>query len=265
MSKLDKKTYQEVFDLLVKKIKSYNPDADIDMVYKAYKLGVKAHGNQIRKSGEPYMIHPVSVAYILAEFKLDTQTIVAGLLHDVLEDTTYKKTHLEKMFSKEIAYIVDGVTKVQSNKNRSKAILNDMTYKKMYIATSKDSRVILLKLADRLHNMRTLEYMPTEKQVEKAIETLDIYVPILNKLGIDTVKSEIEKLCFDRINPSEYERLMKNINIEKYITPNYVKRVKKDIKNSFNKKSKKYSFFYKQYKKINNHKIFKRKKIIINH
>ncbi len=207
-------TYEQIFENLIDKIKSYHPSPNLEMVHKAYELAVDAHGEQKRKSGEPYMVHPVSVAYILAELELDIESIVAGILHDVIEDTEYTKEDIVVNFSQDVAEIVSGVTKLEGIDYKSKEDAQAENYRKMFLAMSKDIRVIIVKIADRLHNMRTLKYMPREKQIRIAQETIDIYAPIAHKLGISTIRYDLEDLCFRYLHPEEYYRLASDINLK---------------------------------------------------
>lgn len=196
---------------LIEKIKGYAPNADIDLVKKAYYLGKKAHEGQFRKSGEPYFIHPLAVANILADMELDIETIAAGILHDVVEDTDYTYEDIEKEFSQEIANLVDGVTKLGQIKYQSKEETQAENLRKMFMAMAKDIRVILIKLADRLHNMRTLKFMPPEKAKSKAKETLEIYGGIANRLGISKIKWELEDLALRYIDPDGYYELVEKV------------------------------------------------------
>ncbi len=196
---------------LIEKIKKYANDADVSLVEKAYYFAKKAHDGQFRKSGEPYFIHPVAVANILCDMELDIETIIAGLLHDVVEDTEYTYEDIEREFSKEIADLVDGVTKLGKIKYQSKEETQAENLRKMFLAMAKDIRVILIKLADRLHNMRTLKYMPPEKAKSKAIETLEIYGGIANRLGISMIKWELEDLALRYIDPEGYYDLVDRV------------------------------------------------------
>ena len=211
MAEIDEQLYKELID----KIKTYHPSDDFSMVEKAYKLAVDAHKEQKRKSGEPYIIHPLKVAYILAELELDMETITAGILHDIIEDTPYTYEDITRLFSEEIAALVDGVTKLGKLSYTTKEEAQAENYRKMFLAMAKDIRVILIKLADRLHNMRTLNYMTPEKQREKAQETLDIYAPLAHRLGISKIRSEMEDLCFKYLNPDAYFDLAAKIQKKK--------------------------------------------------
>ena len=169
---------EDLYQELISSVRKYHPSADISMIQKAYEVAREAHKDQKRKSGEPYIIHPLCVAIILADLELDKETIVAGLLHDAVEDTWMTYEEVEKEFGSEVALLVDGVTKLgQLNYSKDKVELQAENLRKMFLAMAKDIRVILIKLADRLHNMRTLQYMKPEKQLEKARETMDIYAP----------------------------------------------------------------------------------------
>ncbi|MBE5926865.1 MAG: bifunctional (p)ppGpp synthetase/guanosine-3',5'-bis(diphosphate) 3'-pyrophosphohydrolase [Lachnospiraceae bacterium] len=201
-----------LYNQLVAAILRYHPSTDLTLVEKAYTIARDAHKDQKRKSGEPYIIHPVSVAIILAELELDKETIVAGLLHDVVEDTILSYEDIVNEFSEEIALLVDGVTKLtQLSYDADKIEVQAENLRKMFLAMAKDIRVILIKLADRLHNMRTLQYMKPEKQKEKARETMEIYAPIAHRLGISKIKVELDDLSLKYLKPEIYFDLRDNI------------------------------------------------------
>ena len=196
---------------LIEKIDNNCANIDKEMIIKAYNFASEAHKDQRRESGEPYIVHPVEVACILAEMGMDTSTIAAGLLHDVIEDTNYSYQDIEREFSTEIANLVEGVTKLGQIQYKTKEEQQADNVRKMLMAMSKDVRVMLIKLADRLHNMRTLKFMPVEKQKEKAKETFDIYAPLAHRLGISKIKWELEDLAFRYTNPNEYYYLVQKI------------------------------------------------------
>lgn len=217
---------EELYIKLIEKIKTYHPSKDFSMIERAYRLAVDAHKAQLRKSGEPYIIHPLKVAYILAELELDMESIVAGILHDTIEDTPYTYEDIVKLFSEEVAILVDGVTKLgKISYSISKEEIQAENYRKMFLAMAKDIRVILIKLADRLHNMRTLNYMTKEKQTEKAQETLDIYAPLAHRLGISKIRTEMEDLCFKYLNPDAYYELADKIEKKKTEREAYVNEI----------------------------------------
>ncbi len=220
-----------LYDQLIEKIKKYHPTTDFSLIEKAYNLAKEAHGTQLRKSGEPYIIHPLYVAIILAELELDLESIAAGILHDVIEDTKYSFEDLKELFSEEIANIVSGVTKLDkfTYSSTSKEELQAENYRKMFLAMAKDIRVILIKVADRLHNMRTLQYMSKEKQREKAQETLDIYAPLATRLGIFKIKIELEDLCLRYLDPTAYYDLAEKIERKKHEREEYVQRIVDEI------------------------------------
>ncbi len=218
----------KMYDELINRIKKYHPAENFDMIEKAYLLAKTAHETQIRKSGEPYIVHPLEVAMILADLELDKETIVAGILHDVVEDTHYTCEEIEKMFNKEVALLVEGVTKLgQISYTTDKEEIQAENYRKMFLAMAKDIRVILIKLADRLHNMRTLKYMSEEKQKEKAKETLSIYAPLAHRLGISKIKVELEDLSFRYLQPEAYYDLVEKINRKRDDRIRYVEQIEK--------------------------------------
>lgn len=199
-------------DDLIEKIKTYNPNVDEAEIRSAYELAKVNHQGQKRNSGEDYIIHPLHVAMILADMNMDSATIIAGLLHDTIEDTSVTYEDIEKKFGKEIAELVDGVTKLKKLNYESKAEKQAENIRKMVLAMAKDIRVIIVKLADRLHNMRTLEYMTEAKKIEKATETLEIYAPIADRLGMSRVKWELEDLSLRYLDPDEYYKLVDMVN-----------------------------------------------------
>ncbi|MGI6777489.1 MAG: RelA/SpoT family protein [Acetivibrionales bacterium] len=218
------------FNRLVNRIKEYYPNCDFEMLEKAYKFSMAAHGGQLRVSGEPFIVHPIEVAFILADLELDCNAIAAGILHDTLEDTDCTEKELIEEFGKEIAGLVEGVTKLGKIQSTSKEERQAENLRKMFLAMAKDIRVILIKLADRLHNMRTLKYLPRDKQVAKARETLDIYAPLAHRLGIFKVKSELEDLCLRYIDPDSYYDLVDKIAKKKKERDAYIKEIIDRIK-----------------------------------
>ncbi|WP_297436170.1 bifunctional (p)ppGpp synthetase/guanosine-3',5'-bis(diphosphate) 3'-pyrophosphohydrolase [uncultured Clostridium sp.] len=196
---------------LIKRVEKSSKGANIELIKKAYDLASTAHKDQKRESGEPYVTHPVNVAMILADMGMDTSTIVAGLLHDVIEDTQYDYDDINDMFGEEIANLVDGVTKLGQIEYKSKEEQQADNVRKMLLAMARDIRVIIVKLADRLHNIRTLKHKSPEKQKSKAQETLDIYAPLAHRLGISKIKWELEDLCLRYIHPEDYYALVKDI------------------------------------------------------
>ena len=205
-----------LYEELISSVQKYHPSTDISMIEKAYRIARDAHEGQVRKSGEPYIIHPLCVGIILADLELDKETIVAGLLHDVVEDTVMTTEEITREFGAEVALLVDGVTKLgQLNYSADKVEVQAENLRKMFLAMAKDIRVILIKLADRLHNMRTLKYMPPHKQKEKARETMDIYAPIAQRLGISKVKIELDDLSLKYLEPEVYYDLVEKINLRK--------------------------------------------------
>ena len=214
---------------LIEMAKKHNPGKNTDMIMKAFKLADDAHKDQKRLSGEEYVIHPVAVATSLAEYGMDIETIVAALLHDVIEDTRYSYEDIQALFNTEIADLVEGVTKIGHLAYQSKEESQAENLRKMILAMSKDIRVILIKLMDRLHNMRTLEYMSEKKQLEKSMETLDIYAPIANRLGIQKVKAELEDLALKYMDPDGYYDLVQKVKIKQQDREAYIKEVIKTL------------------------------------
>ncbi len=204
---------EELFHDLIQHILKYHPSTDTSMIEKAYRVAEEAHKDQKRKSGEPYIIHPLCVGIILAELEMDKETIVAGILHDVVEDTVMTTDEIAREFSPEIALLVDGVTKLTKlNFSQDKIELQAENLRKMFLAMAKDIRVIIIKLADRLHNLRTMQYQSPQKQIEKSRETMDIYAPIAHRLGISKIKVELDDLSLKYLMPEVYEDLNRQIN-----------------------------------------------------
>ena len=218
-----------MIESLIKKINDNCINVDIDIIEKAYNFASEAHKSQKRESGEPYIIHPIDVAEILAELGMDTNTIAAGLLHDVLEDTDCTYKEMSDMFNEEIASLVNGVTKLGKIEYKSKQEQQADNVRKMLLAMAKDIRVIIIKLADRLHNMRTLKFMPKEKQKLKAKETLDIYAPLAHRLGMSKIKWELEDLSFRYLHEEEYYDLVRQIAEKRVEREAYISSIIDDL------------------------------------
>ena len=219
-----------LYNELIAKVRKYHPSTNVTQIEKAYQIAYNAHKEQVRKSGEPYIIHPICVAMILADLELDKETIVGGLLHDVVEDTAMTLKDIENEFGSEVALIVDGVTKLgQLSYSSDKVELQAENLRKMFLAMAKDIRVILIKLADRLHNMRTLKYMKPEKQKEKARETMDIYAPIAQRLGISKIKIALDDLALRYLEPDVYYNLAKNIASKKSEREAFVRSIVDEV------------------------------------
>ena len=221
---------EELYQELIKSVRKYHPSDDISMIEKAYRVAYKAHEGQVRKSGEPYIIHPLCVAIILADLELDKESIVAGLLHDVVEDTIMTSEELRQEFGDEVELIVDGVTKLgQLSYSADKIEVQAENLRKMFLAMAKDIRVILVKLADRLHNMRTAKYWSPEKQKEKARETMDIYAPIAHRLGISKIKVELDDLSLKYLEPEVYYDLVEKIALKRNERQAFVNSIVEDV------------------------------------
>ena len=221
---------EELYNDLIEKVKMYHPSSDLSDIERAYKVAKKAHEGQFRKSGEPYIIHPLCVAIILAELELDKESIIAGLLHDVVEDTVMTSEDVAKEFGDEVALLVDGVTKLtQLNYQHDKIEVQAENLRKMFLAMAKDIRVILIKLADRLHNMRTMQYQSPAKQVEKSRETMDIYAPIAHRLGISKIKVELDDLSMKYLMPDTYNDLVKQVDINRPGREAFIKSIIKEV------------------------------------
>ena len=222
---------EQLYDELIASVRKYHPSTDMSLIEHAYQVAREAHKDQKRKSGEPYIIHPLCVAIILADLELDRETIASGLLHDVIEDTILTREEVEKEFGPSVALIVDGVTKLgQLSYEADKIEEQAENLRKMFLAMARDIRVILVKLADRLHNMRTLKYMRPEKQKEKARETIDIYSPIAGRLGLAKVKNELDDLSLKYLRPDDYYSLVHQINEKKAEREAFVSRIVEEVK-----------------------------------
>ena len=220
----------ELYQVLIKRVQKYHPSDDISMIEKAYKVASEAHKNQLRKSGEPYIIHPLYVAIILADLEMDKETIVAGLLHDVVEDTIMTEAQITEEFGAEVAQLVDGVTKLENiplssgsgSESDARLEMQAENLRKMFLAMAKDIRVIIIKLADRLHNMRTLKYQKSESQQRIAKETLEVYAPIAQRLGISKIKVELDDLSLKYLEPEAYYDLVDKIAVRKSVREKYI-------------------------------------------
>ena len=221
---------QYTIEDIVNKMKKNNKKSDIKLIMKAYNYAKENHGDQLRKSGEPYIIHPIQVAYTLAELELDDATICAALLHDVVEDTEVTHQDLINEFGIEIAEMVDGVTKLSKLNYESVEEAQVENYRKMFLAMGKDIRVIMIKLSDRLHNMRTLKYLSRDRQIANAKETMDLYAPLANRLGIYSLKWELEDLSFKYLYPEEYHELVEGINKKRDERLKFIEKIMKDIR-----------------------------------
>ena len=253
---------EELYNNLIEIVKRYHPSDDISLIEKAYRVATDAHKDQLRKSGEPYIIHPLSTATILADLEMDKETIVAGLLHDVVEDTIMTKEDLEREFGSDVAELVDGVTKLSKLKYHGNRVeFQADNLRKMFLAMAKDIRVIIIKLADRLHNMRTLQFQSPEKQQEIARETLDIYSPIAQRLGISRIKVELDDLSLKYLKPEVYQELKIQIAQRKGEREEFVKNIVEEVSDRMKEAgietsiSGRVKHFFSIYKKmVNQHK-----------
>lgn len=229
---------EELYAHLIETVRHYHPSDDISMIEKAYRVASRAHEGQMRKSGEAYIIHPLSVALILAELEMDKETIVAGLLHDVVEDTVMTVKDVEQEFHSEVALLVDGMTKLQNlqlhtdvtDKRQERLELQAENLRKMFLAMARDIRVIIIKLADRLHNMRTLQYQPRESQIRIARETQEIYAPIAQRLGISKIKIELDDLALKYLEPEAYYDLVEKVALRKDVREEYVGNLVREVR-----------------------------------
>ncbi len=231
---------ERLYQELITSVQKYHPSTDISLIEKAYRIAEKAHEGQVRKSGEPYIIHPLCVAIILADLEMDKETIVAGLLHDVLEDTILTEQQLVEEFSEDVLLLVDGVTKLQhlhltdrknneKEKSAERLEMQAENLRKMFLAMAKDIRVIMIKLADRLHNMRTLKYQPRESQIRIARETQEIYCPLAQRLGISKIKIELDDLSLKYLEPEAYYDLVRQINQRKSVREEYIQGLVEEV------------------------------------
>ena len=252
-------------DKIIDKMKTNNPNSNTDLIRKAYNYAYENHKGQKRISGEPYIIHPVQVAYILSTLGLDDSTICAALLHDVVEDTDITKQDLENEFGKEIAELVDGVTKLSKLKYASMEEQQVENYRKMFLAMGKDIRVILIKLADRLHNMRTLKYLTRDRQIANANETMELYAPLANRLGMYSLKWELEDLSFKYLYPEDYRELVEGIDRKREERLKFIDMIMDQIRVAVKKqhieaeitgRAKHLSSIYRKIKRDNISKIF---------
>src|ERR671915_1040157 len=217
------------FETLLEKVRSYSPEADLELLRRAYVFSALEHKGQVRHSGEPYLVHPLEVADFLADMKLDVVAVAAGLLHDVVEDTLTTPERISELFGAEIAHVVEGVTKIGAIPFSSSEERQAENFRKMLLAMVDDIRVILVKLADRLHNMRTLHHLPEERRIKIAQETRDIYAPIANRLGMSKVKNELEELAFKYLEPKAYESLRQRVEARRRVTEGMIEELKKTI------------------------------------
>src|SRR5215510_16442374 len=206
------------FEDVVEKVRAYSPDADVELLRRAYVFSAFEHRGQVRHSGEPYLIHPLAVADYLADMKLDVVAISAGLLHDVVEDTLTTIDRIREVFGPEVAHVVEGVTKISAIKFSSSEERQAESFRKMLLAMVDDVRVILVKLADRLHNMRTLHHLPEDRRMRIAQETRDIYAPIANRLGMSKIKNELEELAFRYLESPAYQALRLEVESKRKAT-----------------------------------------------
>ena len=221
---------EKLYQALIARVTKYHPSADISLIEKAYKIASEAHKDQFRKSGEPYIIHPLWVGIILADLEMDKETIAAGMLHDVVEDTKFTEEDIRKEFGAEVALLVDGVTKLgRLSYSSDKLEVQAENLRKMFLAMAKDIRVIIIKLADRLHNMRTLQFMTPAKQKEKAKETMDIYAPIAQRLGISKIKTELDDLALKYSQPEVFYDLVNQINARKTEREEFVEQIVDEV------------------------------------
>src|SRR5580693_2083762 len=204
------------FEDLVEKVRAANPEADTELLRRAYVFSAYEHKGQVRRSGEPYLVHPLEVADILADLRLDVVAVAAGLLHDVVEDTPNTIAKIRELFGQDVAHVVEGVTKLSALQFASSEERQAESFRKMLLAMVDDIRVILVKLADRLHNMRTLHFLPEERRARIAEETIEIYAPIAHRLGMGKVRGELEDLAFRHLDPEAFEEIAQTIESKRH-------------------------------------------------
>src|SRR5712691_4030589 len=217
------------FEDLLEKVRAYSPDTDVELLRRAYVFSAFEHRGQVRHSGEPYLIHPLAVADFLADMKLDAVAISAGLLHDVVEDTLTTIERIEELFGPAVAHVVEGVTKISAITFSSSEERQAENFRKMLLAMVDDIRVVVVKLADRLHNMRTLNHLPEERRLKVAQETRDIYAPIANRLGMSKVKNELEELSFRYLEPETYEALRVKVDLRRRASEGQIEKLKATV------------------------------------
>jgi GTP pyrophosphokinase len=213
------------FEDILEKVRAYQPDGDFELLRRAYVFSAREHRGQVRQSGEPYLVHPLEVANILADRKLDVICVACGLLHDVVEDTLTTIDTLEEYFGREVAHIINGLTKISKINYSSVEEHQAENFRKMLMAMVDDIRILLIKLADRLHNMRTLEHLPEDKRERIALETLTVYAPLAGRLGMGLVKAELEELCLKHIEPKTYSLLEARVEAKRKWTEDFISDV----------------------------------------
>jgi len=217
------------FEDLIEKVRAVNPDADTELLRRAYVFSAYEHKGQVRRSGEPYLVHPLEVADILADLRLDVVAIAAGLLHDIVEDTPNSIERVHELFGEQVAHVVEGVTKLSGLQFSSSEERQAESFRKMLLAMVDDIRVILVKLADRLHNMRTLHHLPEDRRTRIAQETRDIYAPIANRLGMSKLKNELEELTFRHLEPVAYQALRVQVEAKRKATEGLIDELRKRL------------------------------------
>ena len=224
-------TKEEHYQAMIQAVQRYTPSADMDVIEAAYRYADEKHKNQLRKSGEPYIIHPLAVAEIVAEIGLDTDAIAAALLHDCLEDTDASFEEVSRRFGETVAELVEGVTKLTRVQYSTMEEQQMENLRKMFMAMSKDIRVILIKIADRLHNMRTLEFQTPAKQISKSMETMEIYAPLAHRLGMQKIKLELEDISLQFLDPDGYQHIIDYLKKNEHISQSFMNAIQGKITN----------------------------------